>query len=125
MSGFTPRIRPFAACGSHETSGRNGLNGRSSRRGHGGSAALAVAAVLGVQLLARSPVAAGTIDIRLGLVGGIVSVAQGETFPFRVSAKNSGPNSQAIDVLIVLSSPSSETQQVRRWTVTVPAGTKA
>jgi hypothetical protein len=101
------------------------LNGGSSRRSHSGSAALAVATVLGVQLLAHSPVAAGTIDIRLGLVGGIVSVAQGETFPFRVSAKNSGPNSQAIDVLIVLSSPSSETQQVRRWTVTVPAGTKA
>ena len=57
---------------------------------------------------------AADVDIRLSFVGGIRSVHQGESLPFKVSAKNTGPSSQSITVLILLTDPSSTVQAIRK-----------
>jgi hypothetical protein len=68
---------------------------------------------------------AADVDIRLSFVGGIRSVSQGESLPFKVSAKNTGPSGQSITVLILLTDPSSTVQAIRKWTTTVPPGATA
>jgi hypothetical protein len=64
----------------------------------------------------------GAIQLRLGRVDGISSVPQGAAFPFTVTARNSGSTDRTVTVTIELDSPSSATQDIRRWTTMVPAG---
>jgi enediyne biosynthesis protein E4 len=65
---------------------------------------------------------AGPISLRLDRVDGISSVPQGVAFPFRVTARNTGPTGQAIVVTIELMSPSTGSWDIREWSTMVPEG---